>query len=111
VPDTRLGRRGLRLRQSPSPSKNPPSRCRRIILKSTPDGHQEETVRGKGSAQAQVAYVTTADVQVAERRRGHCDDVKSFAVPPTSDDRYIFPNGEMDPVLPGTADTLESIAC
>jgi hypothetical protein len=63
------------------------------------------------SRQAQAASVTAADLQVAKRLGGDCEDGESFAEPPTSDDQAIFPEGELEPVLSGTADTLESIDC
>jgi hypothetical protein len=63
------------------------------------------------SWQAQTASVTAADLQVAERQGGDCEDVESFAEPQTSDDQAILPDGEMEPLLSGTADTLESIEC
>jgi hypothetical protein len=53
--------------------------------------------------------VTAADLQVAERQGGDCEDVKSFAEPPISDNQAILPDEEMEHVLSGTADTLESI--
>jgi hypothetical protein len=55
--------------------------------------------------------VTAADLQMAERQGGDCEDVVSFAEPPTSDDQAILPDEEMKPVLFGTADTLESVEC
>jgi hypothetical protein len=61
--------------------------------------------------QAQAASVTAADLQVAERQNCDCEDIESFAEPPTSDDQAILPDGELEPVLSGTADTLESIEC
>jgi hypothetical protein len=61
------------------------------------------------SRQSQAASVTAADLQVAERHGGDCEEVVSFAVPPTSDDQSILPSGETEPVLSGTADTLESM--
>jgi hypothetical protein len=63
------------------------------------------------SRQAQAVSVTAADLQVAERQGGDCEDVESFAEHPTTDDQAILPDGKMEPVLSGTADTLESIAC
>jgi hypothetical protein len=63
------------------------------------------------SRQAQAASVTAANLKVAERHGGDCEDVESFAEPPTSDDQTILPDGEMEPVLSGMADTLESIEC
>jgi hypothetical protein len=63
------------------------------------------------SRQAQAAPGTAADLQVAERQGGDCEDGESFAEPQTSDDQAIIPDGEMEPVLSGTADTLESIEC
>jgi hypothetical protein len=63
------------------------------------------------SRQAQAASVTAADLQVAERLGGDCEDGESFAEPPTSDDQAIFPDGELEAVLSGTADTLESVDC
>jgi hypothetical protein len=63
------------------------------------------------SRQAQAALVTAADLQVARRLGGDCEDGESFAEPPTADDQAILPDGEMEPVLSGTADTLESIEC
>jgi hypothetical protein len=53
--------------------------------------------------------MTAANLQVAERQGGDCEGVESFAEPPTSNDEAILPDGEMEPVLSGTADTLESI--
>jgi hypothetical protein len=61
--------------------------------------------------QAQAATVTAADLQLAERHGGDCEDVEAPAEPPTSDDQSILPNGEMEPVLSGTTDTLERIDC
>jgi hypothetical protein len=61
------------------------------------------------SRQAQAASVTAATLQVAERQGSDCEDFESFAEPPTSDDQAILPDGEMEPVLSGTTDTLESI--
>jgi hypothetical protein len=55
--------------------------------------------------------VTAADLQVAKRQGGDCEDVESFVEPPTSDDQAILPDGEMEPVLSGTAGTLRSIEC
>jgi hypothetical protein len=59
--------------------------------------------------QAQVASVTAAGLQVAERHGGDCKDVESFAVPPTSDDEFILPKAEMEPVISGTAGTLKTV--
>jgi hypothetical protein len=55
--------------------------------------------------------VTAADLKVAEIQGDDCEDVESFAEPPTSDDQATLPDGEIEPVLSGTADTLESIEC
>jgi hypothetical protein len=63
------------------------------------------------SRQAQAALVTAADLQVAERHAGACEDGESFAEPPTSDDQAILRDGEIEPVLSGSADTLKSIEC
>jgi hypothetical protein len=59
----------------------------------------------------QAASVTAADMHMAERHGGECEDVEAFAVPPTWDDQFICPNGKMQPVISGTVDTLETIAC
>jgi hypothetical protein len=59
----------------------------------------------------QAASVTAADLQFPERLEGDCEDVEASAEPPTSDDQSIFPNGEMEPELSGTTDTLERIEC
>jgi hypothetical protein len=40
---------------------------------------------------------------------GDCEDVESFAVPPTSDDQLIRPKQGMDPVLSGTPDTWRAL--
>jgi hypothetical protein len=40
---------------------------------------------------------------------GNCEDVESFAMPPTSDE-LTRPNGDMEYVFSDTADTLKSIA-
>jgi hypothetical protein len=61
------------------------------------------------SRQEQAASVTAADLQLAERHEGDCEVVESFAELPTSDDQSILPSGEMEPVLSGTAETLERI--
>jgi hypothetical protein len=45
------------------------------------------------SRQAQSASVTAADLQVAERQGGDCDNVESFAEPQTSVDQAILPDG------------------
>jgi hypothetical protein len=63
------------------------------------------------SRQGRNAPVTAVDLQVAERQGGDCEDVDSFAEPPTSDNQVALPDGEMEPVLSGTADTFESIEC
>jgi hypothetical protein len=63
------------------------------------------------SRQAQAASVTAADLQLAERHGGDCEDVEAPAEPPTSDDRSILPTGEMEHELSGTTDTLERIEC
>jgi hypothetical protein len=63
------------------------------------------------SRQEKAASVTAADLQMAERQGGDCEDVELFAEPPTSNDQAKLPDEEMEPVLSGTADTLESIAC
>jgi hypothetical protein len=55
--------------------------------------------------------VTAADLQLARRHGGYCEDVEASAEPPPSDDQSILPNGGMEPVLSGTTDTLESIKC
>jgi hypothetical protein len=55
--------------------------------------------------------VTAVNLQVEERQGGDCEDVDSFPEPPTSDNQVALPDGEMEPVLPGTADTFESIEC
>jgi hypothetical protein len=44
-----------------------------------------------------------------ERRGAACEEVESFSEVPTSDNQSTLPNREMEPVLSGTADTLESI--
>jgi hypothetical protein len=63
------------------------------------------------SRQALAASVTAADLRCAERHGGDCGDVEASAEPPTSDDLSIFPYGEIEPVLSGTADTFERIEC
>jgi hypothetical protein len=63
------------------------------------------------SRQAQAASVTAADLQVAKILGGDCENGESFAEPPTSDDQAILPDGEIEPVLSGTADTLKTIDC
>jgi hypothetical protein len=55
--------------------------------------------------------MTAIDLQVAERQGRDCEDVDSFAEPPKSDNQVAIPDGEMEPVLSGTADTYESIEC
>jgi hypothetical protein len=55
--------------------------------------------------------VTAADLQLAERHGGDCEDVEASVEPPTSDDRSILPNGEMEHELSGTTDTLERVEC
>jgi hypothetical protein len=60
---------------------------------------------------AQAASVTAADLQVAKILGGDCENGESFAEPPTSDDQAILPDGEIEPVLSGTADTLKTIDC
>jgi hypothetical protein len=61
------------------------------------------------SRQAQAASVTAADLQLAERPGGDCEDVEASAGPATSDDQSILPTGEAKPVLSGTTNTLERI--
>jgi hypothetical protein len=53
--------------------------------------------------------VTAADLQLAERHGGDCEDVESFAELPISATNSKLLNG--NPALSGTADTLEGIAC
>jgi hypothetical protein len=63
------------------------------------------------SRPAQAASVTAVNLQLAVRHGGNCEYVEAFAELPTSDDQFILPNGETEPVLSGTADNLESFEC
>jgi hypothetical protein len=63
------------------------------------------------SRQSHPASVTAADLQLAERHGGNCEDVEASAEPPTSDDQAIRCSGKMEPVLSGTTDALEHIEC
>jgi hypothetical protein len=50
--------------------------------------------------------VTDADLQLAERHAGDCEDVEASAEPPTSDNLSLLLNEKIDPVLSSTTDTL-----
>jgi hypothetical protein len=63
------------------------------------------------SSQAQAPLETAAYLQLAERHGGDCEEVEASAELPTSVDQSILLNGEMEPVLSGTAINLESLKC
>jgi hypothetical protein len=55
--------------------------------------------------------VTAADLQLAERHGGDCENVEASSEPPTSDGQSVLPNGEVEPVPSGATDALERIEC